>query len=212
MFPWLRPFVVNQQRIVNNVRETFKQSEELLNGLKKTLNPQEPRGIADSFLIRQQKDEVLSILYFKSNRFVVTIFDFHCHDFCRNLAKQTLCTIQWIYNVQSTTCLVLVLTLQPQRYAGVFCSWPNTLKYKVTANAHLNAFIWTLEKILLKQLSLLSFIYYFKGKKIIVYSEQRVLDLSQVKTRTMHYFITIWILHLSKSNFKPRKVSNRVNY
>ncbi|XDV12375.1 hypothetical protein PO909_001069 [Leuciscus waleckii] len=57
MFPWLRPFVANQQRIVNNVRETFKQSEELLNGLKKTLNPQEPRGIADSFLIRQQKDK-----------------------------------------------------------------------------------------------------------------------------------------------------------
>ncbi|KAK7174285.1 hypothetical protein R3I93_001480 [Phoxinus phoxinus] len=57
MFPWLRPFVRNQQRIVNNVRETFKQSEEILKGLKKTLNPQEPRGIADSFLIRQQKDE-----------------------------------------------------------------------------------------------------------------------------------------------------------
>ncbi|XP_048035123.1 cytochrome P450 2K6-like isoform X3 [Megalobrama amblycephala] len=57
MFPWLRPFVANQKLIMNNVRETFKQSKELLNGLKKTLNPQEPRGIVDSFLIRQQKDE-----------------------------------------------------------------------------------------------------------------------------------------------------------
>ncbi|XP_048035226.1 cytochrome P450 2K6-like [Megalobrama amblycephala] len=57
MFPWLRPFVSNQKHIVNNVRETFKQSKELLNGLKKTLNPQEPRGIGDSFLIRQQKDK-----------------------------------------------------------------------------------------------------------------------------------------------------------
>ncbi|KAK9978448.1 hypothetical protein ABG768_020199 [Culter alburnus] len=57
MFPWLRPFVSNQKLIMNNVREAFKQSKELLNGLKKTLNPQEPRGIGDSFLIRQQKDE-----------------------------------------------------------------------------------------------------------------------------------------------------------
>ncbi|KAG1962491.1 cytochrome P450 2K1-like [Pimephales promelas] len=57
MFPWLRPFVVNQQRIMNNVRETFKECEEILSGLKKTLNPRLPRGIADSFLIRQQKDE-----------------------------------------------------------------------------------------------------------------------------------------------------------
>ncbi|XP_067312750.1 cytochrome P450 2K6-like [Pseudorasbora parva] len=57
MFPWLRPFVANQKRIVNNVRDTIKQSEEIINGLKKTLNLQEPRGIADCFLIRQQKDE-----------------------------------------------------------------------------------------------------------------------------------------------------------
>jgi len=62
MFPWLRPFVVNQQRIMNNVRETFKECEEILSGLKKTLNPRLPRGIADSFMIRQQKDEVLSVL------------------------------------------------------------------------------------------------------------------------------------------------------
>ncbi|KAG1966962.1 cytochrome P450 2K1-like [Pimephales promelas] len=57
MFPWLRPFVTNHQRIMNNVRDTFKQTEEIINGLKKTLNPLEPRGIADSFMIRQQKDE-----------------------------------------------------------------------------------------------------------------------------------------------------------
>ncbi|XP_058624453.1 cytochrome P450 2K6-like [Onychostoma macrolepis] len=57
MFPWIRPFVANQKRLMNNVKETFRQSEEIINGLKKTLNPQDPRGIADSFLIRQQKDE-----------------------------------------------------------------------------------------------------------------------------------------------------------
>ncbi|CAM4334780.1 unnamed protein product [Leuciscus chuanchicus] len=57
MFPWLRPFVKNHKLIMNNVREAFKQSEALVNVLKKTLNPQEPRGIADSFLIQQQKDE-----------------------------------------------------------------------------------------------------------------------------------------------------------
>lgn len=98
-------------------------------------------------------------LSFKSNRFVITIFDFHCHGFCRNLAKQTLCTIQWIYNVQSTTCLVLVLTLRPQRYAGVFCSWPNTLKYKVWLQMPIlmHTFEHWKKKILLKHFSLLLF-------------------------------------------------------
>uniref|UniRef100_A0A673J4U8 Cytochrome P450, family 2, subfamily K, polypeptide 22 n=1 Tax=Sinocyclocheilus rhinocerous TaxID=307959 RepID=A0A673J4U8_9TELE len=57
MFPWIRPFVANQKRIVNNVKETVRQSEEIINGLKKTLNPLDPRGIADCFLIQQQKDE-----------------------------------------------------------------------------------------------------------------------------------------------------------
>uniref|UniRef100_A0A671SKQ3 Cytochrome P450 2K1-like n=1 Tax=Sinocyclocheilus anshuiensis TaxID=1608454 RepID=A0A671SKQ3_9TELE len=57
MFPWIRPFMANQERIVNNVKETVRQSEEIINGLKKTLNPLDPRGIADCFLIRQQKDE-----------------------------------------------------------------------------------------------------------------------------------------------------------
>jgi len=58
MFPWIRPFVANHKRIMNNVKETFRQSEEIINDLKTTLNPQDPRGIVDAFLIRQQKDEV----------------------------------------------------------------------------------------------------------------------------------------------------------
>ncbi|XP_016401437.1 cytochrome P450 2K3-like [Sinocyclocheilus rhinocerous] len=62
MFPWIRPFVANQKRIVNNVKETVRQSEEIINGLKKTLNPLDPRGIVDCFLIRQQKDEVLPVV------------------------------------------------------------------------------------------------------------------------------------------------------
>uniref|UniRef100_A0A8C1YLF5 Cytochrome P450, family 2, subfamily K, polypeptide 22 n=1 Tax=Cyprinus carpio TaxID=7962 RepID=A0A8C1YLF5_CYPCA len=57
MFPWIRPLVANQKRIVNNVKEAFRQSEEIIKGLKKTLNPLDPRGIADCFLIRQLKDE-----------------------------------------------------------------------------------------------------------------------------------------------------------
>ncbi|XP_073693211.1 cytochrome P450 2K6-like [Garra rufa] len=57
MFPWIRPFVPNQKRIVSNLKETLRQNEEIINGLRKTLNPQDPRGIADCFLIRQQKDE-----------------------------------------------------------------------------------------------------------------------------------------------------------
>ncbi|KTG27119.1 hypothetical protein cypCar_00047763 [Cyprinus carpio] len=61
MFPWLRRFVKNRKRIMNNVREAFKQSEKLVNALQKTLNPQNPRGIVDSFLMRQQKDEGTSV-------------------------------------------------------------------------------------------------------------------------------------------------------
>ncbi|RXN24165.1 cytochrome P450 2K1-like protein [Labeo rohita] len=57
MFPWTRPFVANQKRIVNNLKETLRQTAEIINGLKKTLNPQDPKGIAECFLIRQQKDE-----------------------------------------------------------------------------------------------------------------------------------------------------------
>ncbi|XP_055050847.2 cytochrome P450 2K6 [Misgurnus anguillicaudatus] len=57
LFPWLRPFVKNQQRIVNNLQENYKESDKILHDLKKTLNPQEPRGFAESFLIRQQQDK-----------------------------------------------------------------------------------------------------------------------------------------------------------
>ncbi|KAF4115660.1 hypothetical protein G5714_003149 [Onychostoma macrolepis] len=57
MFPWLRCFVKNQKRIINNFREAFKQSEELVAGLQKTLSPQNPRGITDSFLILQQQKQ-----------------------------------------------------------------------------------------------------------------------------------------------------------
>ncbi|XP_051995751.1 cytochrome P450 2K6-like [Xyrauchen texanus] len=57
LFPWLSPFVKNQKQIVKTLKHTFKESEKLINGLLKTLNPQDPRGFADSFLIRQQKDE-----------------------------------------------------------------------------------------------------------------------------------------------------------
>nr|AAH47194.2 Cytochrome P450, family 2, subfamily K, polypeptide 6 [Danio rerio]AAI64859.1 Cyp2k6 protein [Danio rerio] len=57
MFPWLRPIVANRNQIVKNLKDTFKQNEELINGVMKTLDPFNPRGIVDSFLIRQQKDE-----------------------------------------------------------------------------------------------------------------------------------------------------------
>nr|XP_001334090.3 cytochrome P450 2K1-like [Danio rerio] len=75
MFPWLRPFVANQKRIINNVKEAFKQSGEIMNGLKNTLNPQDPRGIADKFLIRQQMDEDSgkTDTYYNSNNLLSTI-------------------------------------------------------------------------------------------------------------------------------------------
>ncbi|XP_073693281.1 cytochrome P450 2K6-like [Garra rufa] len=56
-FPWLRRFVKNQKRIMSNVRDACKRSEEFVTSLQETLNPQSPRGFADSFLIQQQKDE-----------------------------------------------------------------------------------------------------------------------------------------------------------
>ncbi|XP_077058385.1 cytochrome P450 2K6-like [Siphateles boraxobius] len=117
MFPWLRPFVMNQQRIVNNVREIFKQSEEILNGLKKTLNPKEPRGIADSFLIRQQKDKEsgkTDSLYHHSMNLQCTI---------NNLfgagTDTTATTLRWS---------LLVMAKYPEMQG-------------MTANAHLNAYI-----------------------------------------------------------------------
>ncbi|XP_073800139.1 cytochrome P450 2K22 [Danio rerio] len=75
MFPWLRLFVANQKRVVDNVQESFKQIGEIVNGLKKTLNPQSPRGIVDKFLIQQQKDKEsgkTDSLY-NSNNFLTTI-------------------------------------------------------------------------------------------------------------------------------------------
>ncbi|XP_043090971.1 cytochrome P450 2K6-like [Puntigrus tetrazona] len=57
MFPWIRPLVANRKRIVSNVNETIRQNEEIINGLRKTINPQDPKGIAECFLIRQQKDK-----------------------------------------------------------------------------------------------------------------------------------------------------------
>ncbi|XP_050959319.1 cytochrome P450 2K6-like isoform X1 [Labeo rohita] len=57
MYPWLRPFVMNQKRIVNSLRANFGKREEHIKSLKKTLNPQDPRGYVDSFLIRQEKAE-----------------------------------------------------------------------------------------------------------------------------------------------------------
>ncbi|KAI7803492.1 cytochrome P450 2K6-like isoform X1 [Triplophysa rosa] len=57
LFPWLRPFVKNRQRIVNNLQENYKEIKKIVQDLQTTLNPQDPRGFAESFLIRQQDDK-----------------------------------------------------------------------------------------------------------------------------------------------------------
>lgn len=52
---------------------------------------------------------------------------------CRTLGKTRAFSIQRICFLQLTTCLLLVRTRRRQHYAGVFCWWPNILKFKVLA-------------------------------------------------------------------------------
>ncbi|XP_071022148.1 cytochrome P450 2K1-like [Oncorhynchus clarkii lewisi] len=54
MFPWLGPLLKNKTLILKNIADNKGEMEELVRGLKETLNPQMCRGFVDSFLVRKQ--------------------------------------------------------------------------------------------------------------------------------------------------------------
>ncbi|CAM4335299.1 unnamed protein product [Leuciscus chuanchicus] len=57
IFPWLGPFLNSKRIIVRNVLKSRAEITRLITGLLETLNPHDPRGFVDSFLIRKQSDE-----------------------------------------------------------------------------------------------------------------------------------------------------------
>ncbi|XP_056306066.1 cytochrome P450 2K1-like [Danio aesculapii] len=57
IFPWLGPFLKNSKVVVNNIIQRRTQITKLINALLETLNPHDPRGFVDSFLIRKLSDE-----------------------------------------------------------------------------------------------------------------------------------------------------------
>ncbi|XP_051744222.1 cytochrome P450 2K1-like [Ctenopharyngodon idella] len=61
MFPFLGPWLKNWRLLMKNLELDIKEVSELVNSLRQTLNPQDLRGVVDSFLIRKQTAEVLSI-------------------------------------------------------------------------------------------------------------------------------------------------------
>eukprot|EP00063_Salmo_salar_P065290 XP_014040125.1 PREDICTED: cytochrome P450 2K1-like [Salmo salar] len=58
MFPWLGPWLKSRKLLLKNIEKSKKEMEELVRGLKETLNPQMCRGFVDSFLVQQQTLEV----------------------------------------------------------------------------------------------------------------------------------------------------------
>ncbi|CDQ94385.1 unnamed protein product [Oncorhynchus mykiss] len=54
MFPWLGPWLKSKKLLLKNIENNKKEMEELVRGLKETLNPQMCRGFVDSFLVRKQ--------------------------------------------------------------------------------------------------------------------------------------------------------------
>ncbi|XP_055754651.1 cytochrome P450 2K1-like isoform X2 [Salvelinus fontinalis] len=54
MFPWLGPWLKSRKLLLKNIENNKKEMEELVRGLKETLNPQMCRGFVDSFLVRKQ--------------------------------------------------------------------------------------------------------------------------------------------------------------
>uniref|UniRef100_A0A8C7NI23 Cytochrome P450 2K1-like n=1 Tax=Oncorhynchus mykiss TaxID=8022 RepID=A0A8C7NI23_ONCMY len=54
MFPWLGPWLKSKKLLLKNIENNKKEMEELVRGLKETLNPHMCRGFVDSFLVRKQ--------------------------------------------------------------------------------------------------------------------------------------------------------------
>ncbi|XP_063045933.1 cytochrome P450 2K1-like [Engraulis encrasicolus] len=57
MFPRLKPWVKNLQQMLKNNEVHVEEMKRIIRGLQETLNPQEPRGFVDSFLVRKQDAE-----------------------------------------------------------------------------------------------------------------------------------------------------------
>uniref|UniRef100_A0A668A117 Cytochrome P450 2K1-like n=1 Tax=Myripristis murdjan TaxID=586833 RepID=A0A668A117_9TELE len=71
MFPWLGHWIKNRKQIMKNTDCNLTDVRDLVGHLKETLNPQVRRGLVDSFLIREQKDEdsdVVDSHYHENNR------------------------------------------------------------------------------------------------------------------------------------------------
>ncbi|XP_070958697.1 cytochrome P450 2K1-like isoform X2 [Oncorhynchus clarkii lewisi] len=54
MFPWLGPWLKSKKLLLKNIENNKKEMEELVRGMKETLNPHMCRGFVDSFLVRKQ--------------------------------------------------------------------------------------------------------------------------------------------------------------
>ncbi|KAL7860977.1 hypothetical protein AOLI_G00173260 [Acnodon oligacanthus] len=57
MFPWLHCFLKNWKLIMINYKQDLKEVNKLVDGLQKTMNPQDCRGLVDCFLVRKQNAE-----------------------------------------------------------------------------------------------------------------------------------------------------------
>ncbi|KAJ8362808.1 hypothetical protein SKAU_G00116390 [Synaphobranchus kaupii] len=93
MFPWLRwccgRWLVKRAQILKNTDDAIEEMNGLVQGLKDTLNPQDLRGLVDSFLVRQQKESDQPGSYFHNNNLNCTV---------RNLltaGTETGTTLRW---------------------------------------------------------------------------------------------------------------------
>ncbi|XP_075998974.1 cytochrome P450 2K1-like isoform X1 [Genypterus blacodes] len=57
MFPWLLKWIKNRRLLLKNLETNIMAFADLIQNLKETLDPETSRGVVDSFLILQQKEE-----------------------------------------------------------------------------------------------------------------------------------------------------------
>ncbi|KAI4876913.1 hypothetical protein NFI96_030221 [Prochilodus magdalenae] len=57
MFPWLQQFIKNWKLIMRNHKQDLEEVHKRVDGLQKTLNPQDCRGLVDCFLVHKQNAE-----------------------------------------------------------------------------------------------------------------------------------------------------------
>ncbi|XP_057202472.1 cytochrome P450 2K1-like isoform X2 [Triplophysa rosa] len=54
MFPWFGPWIQNWRLLMKNLELDIKEITDTVEGLRQTLDPEDLRGLVDSFLVRQQ--------------------------------------------------------------------------------------------------------------------------------------------------------------